>query len=143
MTLEMATESGGLVERGGERSCSFSVRRAGGDEGEAWRIMGTEQDPKGHEFPYNPRADDYAVPKRVQRAFPDPELEEALERDQDQSQGPSQDPDQQGQEPDQEEEEPELEGEEPEEEEESGEEMRDKDSPYKNLPMKTEEQQEF
>ncbi|XP_055017856.1 docking protein 2-like [Boleophthalmus pectinirostris] len=40
---------------------------------EAWRIMGTEQDPKGHEFPYNPRVDDYAVPKRPQRAFPEPQ----------------------------------------------------------------------
>lgn len=39
---------------------------------EAWRIMGTEQDPKGHEFPYNSCVDDYAVPKRPQRAFPDP-----------------------------------------------------------------------
>uniref|UniRef100_A0A3Q1FBH6 Docking protein 2-like n=1 Tax=Acanthochromis polyacanthus TaxID=80966 RepID=A0A3Q1FBH6_9TELE len=38
--------------------------------GDAWRIMGTPADPKGHEFPYNPRADDYAVPKRAHRAFP-------------------------------------------------------------------------
>ncbi|KAK2901550.1 docking protein 2 [Channa argus] len=37
---------------------------------EAWRIMGTAADPKGHEYPYNPRVDDYAVPKRPQRAFP-------------------------------------------------------------------------
>ncbi|KAK5933161.1 hypothetical protein CgunFtcFv8_004810 [Champsocephalus gunnari] len=32
--------------------------------------MGTPADPKGHEFPYNPRVDDYAVPKRHQRALP-------------------------------------------------------------------------
>ncbi|KAM7415491.1 hypothetical protein PAMA_017818 [Pampus argenteus] len=37
--------------------------------GEAWRIMGTAADPKGHEYPYNPRVDDYAVPKRAQRVF--------------------------------------------------------------------------
>ncbi|XP_008299094.1 docking protein 2 [Stegastes partitus] len=37
--------------------------------GDAWRIMGTPADPKGHEYPYNPRVDDYAVPKRPQRAF--------------------------------------------------------------------------
>lgn len=39
-------------------------------KGDAWRIMGTPADPKGHEYPYNPRVDDYAVPKRAQRAFP-------------------------------------------------------------------------
>uniref|UniRef100_A0A3Q4IC55 Docking protein 2 n=1 Tax=Neolamprologus brichardi TaxID=32507 RepID=A0A3Q4IC55_NEOBR len=38
--------------------------------GDAWRIMGTAADPKGHEYPYNPRVDDYAVPKQAQRAFP-------------------------------------------------------------------------
>ncbi|XP_034062146.1 docking protein 2-like [Gymnodraco acuticeps] len=38
--------------------------------GDAWRVMGTPADPKGHEFPYNPRVDDYAVPKRPQRALP-------------------------------------------------------------------------
>lgn len=43
--------------------------------GEAWRIMGTEQDPLGHEIPYNPRSDDYAVPKQVLRAL-GPEEEE-------------------------------------------------------------------
>lgn len=37
---------------------------------DAWKIMGTAADPKGHEYPYNPRVDDYAVPKRPQRAFP-------------------------------------------------------------------------
>ncbi|XP_060894143.1 docking protein 2-like isoform X2 [Labrus mixtus] len=35
--------------------------------GDAWRFMGTPADPKGHEYPYNPRVDDYAVPKRPQR----------------------------------------------------------------------------
>ncbi|XP_051249665.1 docking protein 2 [Dicentrarchus labrax] len=38
--------------------------------GDAWRIMGTTADPKGHEYPYNPRVDDYAVPKRPQRVLP-------------------------------------------------------------------------
>ncbi|XP_023147267.2 docking protein 2 [Amphiprion ocellaris] len=38
--------------------------------GNAWRIMGTPVDPKGHEYPYNPRVDDYAVPKRPHRALP-------------------------------------------------------------------------
>lgn len=36
--------------------------------GDAWKVMATTTDPKGHEFPYNPRVDDYAVPKRHQRA---------------------------------------------------------------------------
>ncbi|KAM9858864.1 docking protein 2 [Aulostomus maculatus] len=38
--------------------------------GDAWRIMGTTADLKGHEYPYDPRVDDYAVPKHVQRACP-------------------------------------------------------------------------
>ncbi|XP_034452944.1 docking protein 2-like [Hippoglossus hippoglossus] len=38
--------------------------------GDAWRNMGTADDPKGHEYPYDPRVDDYAVPKRPKRAFP-------------------------------------------------------------------------
>lgn len=38
--------------------------------GDAWRVMGTAADPKGHQYPYNPRVDDYAVPKRAQRALP-------------------------------------------------------------------------
>ncbi|XP_055367285.1 LOW QUALITY PROTEIN: docking protein 2-like [Betta splendens] len=38
--------------------------------GDAWRLMGTAADPKGHEYPYDPRVDDYAVPKRPQRVFP-------------------------------------------------------------------------
>lgn len=88
--------------------------------GEAWRIMGTEQDPKGHEFPYNPRVDDYAVPKRAQRAFPDPheEPEGAPDRDQDQELDP------------------EL-GLGLEEEQVAG--KQDKDSPYNNLPPKMED----
>lgn len=36
--------------------------------GDAWKVMATSSDPKGHEFPYNPRVDDYAVPKRHKRA---------------------------------------------------------------------------
>ncbi|XP_054466816.1 docking protein 2 isoform X2 [Anoplopoma fimbria] len=39
-------------------------------KGDAWRSMGTVADPKGHEYPYNPRVDDYAVPKRAQRVLP-------------------------------------------------------------------------
>lgn len=38
-------------------------------KGDAWKIMGTAADPKGHEYPYNPRVDDYAVPKRQQRVL--------------------------------------------------------------------------
>ncbi|KAM4615695.1 docking protein 2 isoform 2-T2 [Polymixia lowei] len=56
-------------------------------KGNAWRIMGTVVDPKGHEYPYDPRVDDYAVPKHPQRAFPaeqvDKEEEEEEEEDQD------------------------------------------------------------
>uniref|UniRef100_A0A8C2WQ85 Docking protein 2 n=1 Tax=Cyclopterus lumpus TaxID=8103 RepID=A0A8C2WQ85_CYCLU len=36
--------------------------------GGAWRLMAA--DPKGHEYPYDPRVDDYAVPKRAQRVLP-------------------------------------------------------------------------
>lgn len=36
--------------------------------GDAWKVMATTTDPKGQEFPYNPRVDDYAVPKRHNRA---------------------------------------------------------------------------
>ncbi|KAJ7993801.1 hypothetical protein DPEC_G00258490 [Dallia pectoralis] len=36
----------------------------------AWKIMGTAADPNGHEYPYNPHVDDYAVPKPPKRAFP-------------------------------------------------------------------------
>ncbi|GLD71596.1 docking protein 2-like protein, partial [Lates japonicus] len=53
--------------------------------GDAWRIMGTAADPKGHEYPYNPRVDDYAVPKRPQRAFlATPSNEEEDEEDEEQ-----------------------------------------------------------
>ncbi|XP_035642297.1 docking protein 2 [Oncorhynchus keta] len=38
--------------------------------GQAWKIMGTIVDPNGHEYPYNPHVDDYAVPKPPKRAFP-------------------------------------------------------------------------
>ncbi|KAL0978953.1 hypothetical protein UPYG_G00178400 [Umbra pygmaea] len=38
--------------------------------GHAWKIMGTVADPNGHEYPYNPQIDDYAVPKPPKRAFP-------------------------------------------------------------------------
>ncbi|TNN38448.1 Docking protein 2 [Liparis tanakae] len=38
--------------------------------GDAWRLMGTAADPKGYEYPYDPRVDDYAVPKRAQRVLP-------------------------------------------------------------------------
>lgn len=95
--------------------------------GEAWRIMGTEQDPKGHEFPYNPRVDDYAVPKRPQRAYPDPqtapEPEAGADRDYGMNQGLGLDLDL----------DLELEL------EEEPERRPDKDSPYTNLPAKMED----
>ncbi|XP_037535915.1 docking protein 2-like [Nematolebias whitei] len=81
--------------------------------GNAWRIMGTLSDPKGHEYPYNPRVDDYAVPKRPKRAF-----------------AAKQNTNEEEQEQKQEEEEPEEVVEEGEEEE--GEEE-EQDSPYKNV----------
>uniref|UniRef100_A0A3Q3X9J4 Uncharacterized protein n=1 Tax=Mola mola TaxID=94237 RepID=A0A3Q3X9J4_MOLML len=49
--------------------------------GDAWRIMGTPADPKGHEYPYNPRVDDYAVPKRPQRLLPKEEEQRAEHQD--------------------------------------------------------------
>ncbi|KAM6395707.1 docking protein 2 [Rhynochetos jubatus] len=33
-------------------------------QGEAWRLQAAPEDPPGHEYPYNPQRDDYAVPKR-------------------------------------------------------------------------------
>ncbi|XP_056147225.1 docking protein 2 [Lampris incognitus] len=36
-------------------------------KGNAWRRMGTTVDPKGHEYLYDPRVDDYAVPKPPRR----------------------------------------------------------------------------
>ncbi len=80
---------------------------------DAWRVMGTAADPKGHEYPYNPRVDDYAVPKRPQRVFPVTQSTNEEEE---------------------EEEEDSQEEEEEEEEEERGEEQQD--SPYNNVMVK-------
>ncbi|XP_021154678.2 docking protein 2 isoform X2 [Columba livia] len=33
-------------------------------KGEAWRLQAAVEEPPGHEYPYNPQQDDYAVPKR-------------------------------------------------------------------------------
>ncbi|NXS96467.1 DOK2 protein, partial [Jacana jacana] len=33
-------------------------------KGEAWRLQAALEEPTGHEYPYNPQQDDYAVPKR-------------------------------------------------------------------------------
>ncbi|NXF31564.1 DOK2 protein, partial [Nyctibius bracteatus] len=33
-------------------------------KGEAWRLQAAPEEPLGHEYPYNPQRDDYAVPKR-------------------------------------------------------------------------------
>ncbi|NXX81577.1 DOK2 protein, partial [Urocolius indicus] len=33
-------------------------------KGEAWRLQAAPEEPIGHEYPYNPQRDDYAVPKR-------------------------------------------------------------------------------
>ncbi|KAF1604107.1 UNVERIFIED_CONTAM: Docking protein 2, partial [Eudyptes robustus] len=33
-------------------------------KGEAWRLQAAQEEPAGHEYPYNPQRDDYAVPKR-------------------------------------------------------------------------------
>ncbi|KAG5280570.1 hypothetical protein AALO_G00061640 [Alosa alosa] len=51
-------------------------------KGQAWRIMGEAGDPSGHEYPYNPNADDYAVPKPPRRAFK-PALDRELEDNRD------------------------------------------------------------
>ncbi|KAM4745496.1 uncharacterized protein dok2 isoform 2-T2 [Anableps anableps] len=81
--------------------------------GDAWRIMGTSVDPKGHEYPYNPRVDDYAVPKRPKRAFASQQSIAKEEEEQEQKQ------------------------EEPEEEDSNKEEMEEKQfSPYDNLVVK-------
>lgn len=85
--------------------------------GNAWRIMGTCVDPKGHEYPYNPRVDDYAVPKRPKRAFVS---QQSIAKEEEQEQKQKQ-------------------GEEPEEveEEEEVEEMEEpRFSPYDNLIVK-------
>ncbi|XP_061117559.1 docking protein 2 [Conger conger] len=42
-------------------------------KGYAWKLQGTAVDPSGHEYPYNPNIDDYAVPKPPKKAFPDPD----------------------------------------------------------------------
>ncbi|KAK9521952.1 hypothetical protein VZT92_018455 [Zoarces viviparus] len=76
--------------------------------GDAWRIMATAADPKGHEYPYNPRVDDYAVPKRAQRALPVPQSTSEEEED----------------------------GEEELQEEEVEEEEEQRDSPYNNVMVK-------
>ncbi|XP_059192199.1 docking protein 2 [Centropristis striata] len=59
--------------------------------GDAWRIMGTPADPKGHEYPYNPRVDDYAVPKRAQRAHPVTQSTNEGEDDQEEEPQPEED----------------------------------------------------
>lgn len=54
--------------------------------GDAWKVMATTTDPKGHEFPYNPRVDDYAVPKRHKKALTvtlDPEEDSPVEEPKD------------------------------------------------------------
>ncbi|NXN51925.1 DOK2 protein, partial [Rynchops niger] len=33
-------------------------------KGEAWRLQAASEEPPGHEYPYDPQRDDYAVPKR-------------------------------------------------------------------------------
>ncbi|XP_066570581.1 docking protein 2 isoform X2 [Amia ocellicauda] len=38
-------------------------------KGFAWKLQGTPTDPAGHEYPYNPNIDDYAVPKPAKKAF--------------------------------------------------------------------------
>lgn len=83
--------------------------------GDAWRIMGTTADPKGHEYPYNPRVDDYAVPKRAQRAIPAPQSSTNQEEEREVEGAEA---------------EPEVEK----EEEEQGEELQD--SPYDNVMVK-------
>ncbi|XP_047448500.1 docking protein 2 isoform X2 [Mugil cephalus] len=86
--------------------------------GGAWRVMGTTADPKGHEYPYNARVDDYAVPKRAQRAFPAPQS--TSEEEEEEEQGEGEEPG---------EEESSLEGEGPGEGE-------GQDSPYNNVMVK-------
>uniref|UniRef100_A0A8V5HA21 IRS-type PTB domain-containing protein n=1 Tax=Melopsittacus undulatus TaxID=13146 RepID=A0A8V5HA21_MELUD len=34
-------------------------------KGEAWRLQAAPEEPTGHEYPYSPQRDDYAVPKRA------------------------------------------------------------------------------
>ncbi|TDH12604.1 hypothetical protein EPR50_G00048730 [Perca flavescens] len=86
--------------------------------GDAWRIMGIPADPKGHEYPYNARVDDYAVPKRAQRVLPVKQSTEEEEEDEEEE----------------EEEEEEYGEEEPREDDERSKEQQD--SPYKNIMVK-------
>ncbi|XP_064203495.1 docking protein 2 [Anguilla rostrata] len=50
-------------------------------KGYAWKFQGTAVDPSGHEYPYNPHIDDYAVPKPAKRAFPDLQEDQSKEDD--------------------------------------------------------------
>ncbi|KAI1900822.1 hypothetical protein AGOR_G00053820 [Albula goreensis] len=50
-------------------------------KGYAWKFQGTAVDPSGHEYPYNPHIDDYAVPKPPKRAFPDSQVDQPDEED--------------------------------------------------------------
>lgn len=47
---------------------------------DAWLTMGAAGDPTGHEYPYDPQLNDYAVPKKVQRAFPAISVKEEEEK---------------------------------------------------------------
>ncbi|XP_043537119.1 docking protein 2-like isoform X1 [Chiloscyllium plagiosum] len=38
-------------------------------KGHAWKLQGLDCDTQGHEYPYNPNMDDYAVPKTATQAF--------------------------------------------------------------------------
>ncbi|XP_070690681.1 docking protein 2 isoform X2 [Pempheris klunzingeri] len=81
---------------------------------DAWRIMGTAADPKGYEYPYNARVDDYAVPKRPHRAL---HVTQSTNEEEEEGEEPQ---------------------EEEEEEEEEVEELRkeQQDSPYNNVMVK-------
>ncbi|XP_068012553.1 docking protein 2 isoform X1 [Melanerpes formicivorus] len=42
-------------------------------KGEAWKLQAAPEEPSGHQYPYNPQRDDYAVPKRpvpLRQPFP-------------------------------------------------------------------------
>ncbi|XP_026198841.1 docking protein 2 [Anabas testudineus] len=89
--------------------------------GDAWRIMGTAADPKGHEYPYNSRVDDYAVPKRPKRAFP---VRQNTKEEEEEEAGEEQQVEQI------------QEQEEQEQEEEEEEQEHRRDSPYNNVMVK-------
>uniref|UniRef100_UPI00398F03BF docking protein 2-like n=1 Tax=Pristiophorus japonicus TaxID=55135 RepID=UPI00398F03BF len=38
-------------------------------KGHAWKLQGLDCDPQGHEYPYNPNMDDYAVPKATKQGL--------------------------------------------------------------------------